>query len=236
MRRYLFLFLLAPTLALAGSVDVRQETVDGQAVATVNDNFRRLDQQKLDKRAVEKLIDAAVTDFSGDSITVSSITVTNTITGGWLAAAYPMMIVEDQKASGTNAGTFTSGAWLTRTLNTVTTNTIVGASLSASTITLPSGTYYVEFHAPAYAVNSHKAIFRDVTNTVDTIIGESAHCYTGDVWSTSSGGGVFSISSNTNFIVAHRCSVTSATYGLGTGQAAFGVTEVYTRVIIWKLR
>ena len=145
MRRYLFLFLLAPTLALAGSVDVRQETVDGQAVATVNDNFRRLDQQKLDKRAVEKLIDAAVTDFSGDSITVSSITVTNTITGGWLAAAYPMMIVEDQKAANTVGGTFTAGAWQTRTLNTVATNTIVGASVTASTITHPTGNYYGQF-------------------------------------------------------------------------------------------
>lgn len=50
-----------PVLALfqtasSGSLDVRQDSVSGRSVATMNDNFRRLDADKLDKRAAQKLI------------------------------------------------------------------------------------------------------------------------------------------------------------------------------------
>ncbi len=61
MRRYLLLAIaLASTALYGGSLDVRQDVVDGQAVSTVNDNFRRLDTNKLDKRQTNALIDDAV--------------------------------------------------------------------------------------------------------------------------------------------------------------------------------
>lgn len=57
MRRYLFTALiLASTALYGGSLDVRQDVVDGQAVSTVNDNFRRLDKDKLDKKGVKDLM------------------------------------------------------------------------------------------------------------------------------------------------------------------------------------
>ena len=52
------------------------------------------------------------------------------------------------KEQGTQGGAFTAGAWQTRDLNTVLTNTITGASLTANQITLPAGKYYVEASAP----------------------------------------------------------------------------------------
>ena len=63
--------------------------------------------------------------------------------------------IQDQKPQGTNGGTFTSGAWRTRDLNTVLTNTITGASLADNQITLPAGKYYVEASAPAYQTFAH---------------------------------------------------------------------------------
>ena len=44
----------------------------------------------------------------------------------------PFLHIQDQKPQGTYGGTFTAGAWRTRDLNTVLTNTITGASLAAN--------------------------------------------------------------------------------------------------------
>jgi hypothetical protein len=60
-----------------------------------------------------------------------------------------VMIVADEKGVGTGGGTFTSGAWRTRDLNTERYNGITGASLAANRITLPAGTYRVWANAPA---------------------------------------------------------------------------------------
>ncbi len=80
MRRYLLLaFALSSTALYGGSVDVRQDAVDGQAVSTVNDNFRRLDKDKLDKKGVK---DVMVTGTVHIVVPTVDITVTTpTITG-----------------------------------------------------------------------------------------------------------------------------------------------------------
>ena len=51
-----------------------------------------------------------------------------------------LLHVRDEKSNGTAGGGFTSGSFQTRTLNTVMTNEISGASLASNQITLPSGT------------------------------------------------------------------------------------------------
>jgi hypothetical protein len=51
----------------------------------------------------------------------------------------------DQRADGTAGGSATAAAWTTATLGTQSTNTITGCSLSSNAITLPAGTYYVQF-------------------------------------------------------------------------------------------
>ena len=68
LKRLSILLFLSPLTLLAGSVDVRQETVEGMAVGTVNNNFRRLEKDKLDKRAVEKLISESTTSGSLSSL------------------------------------------------------------------------------------------------------------------------------------------------------------------------
>ena len=145
------------------------------------------------------------------------------------------LIVRDEKANTTNGGTFTSGAFRTRVLNTVSTNTITGASLATNQITLPSGTYLIQAVAPAYATSQHLAILYNITDSANTIIGTVEYAYTTGVVATSSNvTGVFTITAQKVFELRHAAFATSATYGFGVA-GSFGVVEVYAQVAIFKL-
>lgn len=149
-----------------------------------------------------------------------------------------VLIVVDEKTSGTSGGTFTSGAWRTRDLNTVRHNTIVGASLSSNQITLPAGTYLIEASAPAVYVYINKIRLRNITDGVDAAVGSSA-------WTGSNDTGaapsqiieVITISSGQKvFEIQHYCSSTYATSGFGAASAIAGIAEIYTQVKITKIR
>jgi hypothetical protein len=146
-----------------------------------------------------------------------------------------LLHVRDEKASGTSGGTFTSGAWQTRTLNTSMTNEISGASLSSNQITLPSGTYFINALAVALKVDGHKAKLRNITDSSDTLIGTSEYSGAGGVVTSSSIiNGRFTIASQKTFEIQHRCDLTSSTNGFGQAQA-FSVVEVFADVRIWKV-
>ena len=144
-----------------------------------------------------------------------------------------LLHVRDEKASGTSAGDFNSGAWRTRTLNTSLTNEISGASLSSNQIILPSGTYFIMATTPAFLVASHKAKLRNITDSSDTLIGTSEYC-DGNITTSSFVFGRFTIASQKTFELQHRCSNTKAGNGFGQN-SDFTVTEVYANVLIWKV-
>ena len=52
-------------------------------------------------------------------------------------------IIAEQQSAGTEAGTFTSGAWRTRSLNTEITDPDGIVSLSSNGFTLQAGTYFI---------------------------------------------------------------------------------------------
>ncbi len=143
--------------------------------------------------------------------------------------------IEDQKASGTDGGTFASGSWQTRDLNTIVLNTIPGASLSANQITLPVGEYKITICSQAYRCNSHKLRLRDITNALDISIGLSEY-------SNGTSGGVTTanlvikptISTPISLEIQHQCETTKTTNGYGYA-SSFGVVEVYTDVFIEKI-
>jgi hypothetical protein len=148
-----------------------------------------------------------------------------------------LLHVRDEKANGTAGGTFTSGAWQTRTLNTSLTNEISGASLSSNQIILPAGTYFIYASLPAMHVNNHKAKLRNVTDSSDTLIGTNDYAgstNTGYVNTNSLIKGRFTIASQKTFEIQHRCATTLAGEGFGTG-CSFSVIEVFTDVQIWKV-
>lgn len=148
--------------------------------------------------------------------------------------------VVDQKSSGTDGGTFTSGSWQTRDLNTVVTNEISGASLASNQITLADGTYYISASAPGYFVQNHKARLRNITHGSDEIIGSSefsdaAGSSPRPSTTRSFISGRLTVSGGPkDYEIQHQCNVTRATDGFGR-DTGFGVNEVYTIVEIWKV-
>lgn len=76
--------------------------------------------------------------------------------------ANEVFIVVDEKAASTAGGTFLSGAWRTRDLNTIH-ESQNWASLATNQISLDPGTYEVRAKAPAYQVNQHQLRFKLVS-------------------------------------------------------------------------
>jgi len=150
--------------------------------------------------------------------------------------------VRDEKAQNTAGGTFTSGAWRTRDLNTVKTNTITGASLATNQITLPAGTYWIESVAPAHSYNgneisNHQTRWRNITAGTTELTGRNAVAYanvtTVDAQTDSTLKGSFTITGSTVYELQHICTATSPTDGFGNA-GNFG-TEVYSEIVIWKV-
>ena len=140
--------------------------------------------------------------------------------------------LKDVKSSGTQGGTFTSGAYRTRTLNTVEGDSEI-VSLSTNQFTLPAGKYCLEAEAPAFIVNNHKIKIRNITDASDELVGDNSFS------SASAMGrakviGIIELSSSKTFEVQHRCNTTGNTTGFGLA-ATFGEVEVYAQVKITKL-
>lgn len=142
--------------------------------------------------------------------------------------------LSDVKAAATDGGTFTSGSYATRDLNTEEDEFGI-VSLSANQFTLQAGTYRIFAKAPAYKVNSHKAKLRNVTDSSDVILGTSEAAETsGNVQNSSIISGLLTLTAAKTFEIQHRCSNTQATSGYGLA-CNFGDSEVYTIVEIEKL-
>lgn len=141
----------------------------------------------------------------------------------------------DEKSSGTEGGTFTSGAWQTRTLNTESTIDSIGASLSSNQITLPAGTYLATWSAPAFYVGYHQTRLYNVTDSSVIGIGNNSYARPdGSAHQTHSHGSqVFTLTASKVLRLEHRCSATLATKGFGLA-CSFG-TEVYAEISFLKL-
>ena len=124
--------------------------------------------------------------------------------------------VRDEKPSTSEGGTFTSGAWRTRDLNTVVINTIPDASLTNNQVTLPAGTYDLYAIAPAYRVDGHKAVIYNVTTGENIAIGTPQYMNTsfhGVTWSTIIKRVTFTES--TILELRHRAGTTQSSNGFG---------------------
>lgn len=146
----------------------------------------------------------------------------------------PDMQVEEQQAAGTAAGGFTSGSFVVRALNTTVRNVISGASLSGNVITLPAGTYTVQWSAPGAQCGSHASRLFNVTDSSVIKTGTSEASSTASLSTTSSvGKAVFTLSSSKGIRLDHQCSNTKATNGLGVA-GSISAHEVYSWMDIWK--
>lgn len=151
---------------------------------------------------------------------------------GALGTGY--MLLRDEKASGTTGGASIAGVQ-TRTLNTVSANTIAGASLSSNQITLPAGTYRITASAPAANVNNHQAYLYNVTDSAISMMGTSeqttAIAATDWVATSSVVKGRIVLATSKVFELRHN---TGGVYSSGLGVAASTGTEVYSWIEILK--
>jgi hypothetical protein len=156
--------------------------------------------------------------------------------GSGLYSAY--LCYQDQKAAGTNGGTFTSGAPRTRDLTVEVADTAGIGSLASNQITITGGgTFDVDGSAPAGYVNNHQARLRDITNGVTLINGtneDSGDTNSRVVQTRSRIVGTITLSGTTVLEVQHQCAATRATSGFGPAMSWTAALEVYTELRLWK--
>lgn len=170
------------------------------------------------------------TDPGAGGINVTAVKI-----AGVNGAPVDYICIRDQKASTTEGGGFTSGAWQTRTLNTEVSDTGGHASISSNQITLAAGTYECRISCPALLCADHQARLYNITDTATVLVGTCEQAPTGSTASSRSIiAGRFTLASSKALEVQHRCSTTRATDGFG-GATGFGEVEVYTVAEFWKV-
>jgi hypothetical protein len=181
-----------------------------------------------------------VFSWNGSSVTKSSPSrvgdvLQSEIVGGlglpkFVSKGY-ILLAEIQTA-GTQGGTFTSGAWRTRTLNTEVMDTAGDCSLSANQFTLAAGTYELLASAPGAAVNSHATRLQDVTSGLTIANGSTEFAGSG-VQSNSLISTRFTVAAGKALEIQHQCQTTVATLGFGIG-IAFAPSQ-FTTVTIHRV-
>ena len=139
-------------------------------------------------------------------------------------------LIADVKAQGVNGGTFTSGAWQTRDINTIVVdlNSLVTLT-GANRFRLKVGRYYYLAQAPAYAVNRHQARLFNVAQ--NTLVNYGASIYSPQIYngySFSTVQGLIISNGTDEYILQHQCEFTQAVNGFGVG--ANFAAEVYSTI------
>jgi len=185
--------------------------------------------------------DYVVMYAGGDTMTnadTTSFSIVATPVEATFLAAVPVQkvaFIKDVQTSGTQGGTFTSGSWQTRTLNTVEGDSEI-VTLATNQFTLTAGKYVIEASAPAYKTNHHTAKLYNITDSTDDIIGSTGLCGGSDTVNIPSLiSGSVTLTASKTFEIQHQAQTTSATSGFGSANS-FSVSQIYTQVKITKLR
>lgn len=134
--------------------------------------------------------------------------------------------LEDQKASGTDGGSSTSGSWQTRTLNTKTGDADGLCTLASNAFALTPGAYYADFSAPAYNSSFHQIRLRDTVN--GTIYYGTSEFNVTNAQTRSRIARVILAGPGNSWLLEHRVQSSQATNGYGVANS-FGGTEVYAQ-------
>lgn len=185
---------------------------------------------------------ANYTTAAGDALEFEAVTVSTykvhitkkdgTAVAGGVSVGVQLVHFQDQKANGTHGGA-SSATWNTRTLNTEVSNTISGASLASSQITLPAGSYRIWAAAPAYTVSKSRLRLRNITDTTTTLSGGNSTDEGTNLSQTYTLQGRFTIAAQKTFELQHYTTSAVATFGLGVA-CSTGESEIYADVMIWK--
>ena len=146
----------------------------------------------------------------------------------------PYAYIRDEKTSGTDAGSFTNGAWRTRTLNTKVYDVDSIATLSANQVTLIAGVYHFVGRFPSLGTGRTQARLQNITDATTIALG--SNCYT---LSTPSGAiihicGRFTIAGSKALELQMRSELTQANTWAQGAATSWG-TEVYAEIEFWKI-
>jgi hypothetical protein len=145
-------------------------------------------------------------------------------------------IIRDEK-NAANGGTFTSGAWRTRDLNTEVADADGIVSISNNQFTLQAGTYLIKASTPAYESEFHQNRLYNVTDSSVVDTGSSAYTkVTSYVQTNSILSTRFTISGAKVFEIQHQTDSTKSSQGFGVRTSAGFTTDadIYTIVEIYK--
>ena len=143
-------------------------------------------------------------------------------------------IICDQKADNVDGGTFTSGAWRTRDLNTEIADPDGIVSISSNQFILGAGSYLLEGVAQGHDCSRHQLRFYNATTSAVVQYGRNAHMSVTDAVDTDAS--VFArvtITGNTTFELQHQCQTTKSSVGFGVDNN-FGGMSIYALVKIFK--
>ena len=142
-------------------------------------------------------------------------------------------VLMDVKSEGNDGGTFTSGQWQVRDLNTEYYDPDSIVTLSNNIFVLNAGHYFIRFSATAHRVGTHKCVlFRESGTQTIFAHGSSERLVTDGGSNRSEGIWRGQISGTVNLQIRHRCSSTRDNDGLG--KASTAGDETYTIVEIFK--
>ena len=144
-------------------------------------------------------------------------------------------IICDQKAHDANGGTFTSGAFRTRDLNTEIADPDGIVSISSNQFTLGAGDYLIEASAPVYKVARHITRLQNITDSTTITFGTAEYADTSNnVANRSFLDARVSLTGSTTFELQHRADTTQSTQGFGVSSSFTGTQSIFAVVKIYK--
>jgi hypothetical protein len=210
-----------------------QGNASGAGIFTITPPATATDRTLTLPDATGTLINTAPST-SGYVLTSDGTNWTSAAAAGGLYAS--VAIIADQKAASVDGGTFTSGAWRTRDLNTEVSDTDGIVSISSNQFTLASGTYTIKWYAVSWRVGRSKTRLYNSSDSSAIQYGTMLFDDIDKGTTTGTGSAIVTIASTKVFEIQHYSQTTKATSGFGTaGNFDTGSTnEVYVVVEIHK--
>ena len=144
-------------------------------------------------------------------------------------------VINHSVAYNQSAGTFSSGSWVTRELNTEVFDPDNIVSISSNQFTLQAGTYYIRAQSPAYRVDQHVIRLYNVTDS--SVDGVGMAVMTSSSFASQTVSTLvarITISGAKAFEIQHQCQTSHSTHGLGLNHGISGANSIYTIVEIYK--
>ena len=141
------------------------------------------------------------------------------------------ILLQEIQPISTNGGTFTSGAWQQRVLNTLTLDSGGNATLVANQFSLVAGTYDLEAVAPAANCDQHQIRLLNVTVGAPVCVGSSEFASPSGAQTNSILRTRLVITGTNTYQIEHECTTTAASFGLGVsnGFSPSVFTQVWIR-------